>query len=824
MNDWGLLQEFVRNGSEEAFEEIVRRYANFVRMLCHRQLGDAHLCEDAAQATFVVLACKARSLSSDTVLSGWLIRTARFACANVLKQESRRRRTERQATELAGVQIGRDTGVLTAAILDEGLGRLSSDERKAVLLKIVEGRKLKEVASILKISEEAAEKRASRALEKLQRHFAEEKLPIAIVPAMLSIGEACAPSNAAALTQVALADIHAAGAVSKATIKMMFWARAKSWAAQVAILAVLGGGLFAMVRGNESTPEIKADLYLPPLQDEATLKQAWQKFVTVDIHDKTLAEVFADFTSQTGVAIYVDPDCKTDLRTDGVSAISVKYSMSMNSALTRARAQAFLTPGQIAQINLATGSLTRGAGQVGSTAPEVKSFTTSAPLPLAMILGQLVDDYRGYEISYRKDGIFLSTRLKLLPEMLITRQFKLQHPCGSIYQNSLNSVPFEARLSLLDTYAKVILDETKYDDTDQDLPAARSEVEYIGEFEGARLPNYPGVIHRRLLSLKRGMDVSYNEQSRMLTITATPYIMDRLNSSVIRDLDIPSPEELAAGALKFLESRIQQLVQAAQISDDERKALTAHAKELDSAEFDAREAAEKALQKGGIAAIKVLSDLAAGHTTSEFRERANRIIKYNYAEAELSGLRSRCEAYFKAGCSGDVETAYRDFWCASRRTHYDTQSKVFESQKAAAVGNPKAIASLIEQYNLKAGTPLDALSYRTWRANYFSKDAPRLEGIRLSGDRAAIVYSCETEVLDAESGKKSTTRYNSSFDMIFEENRWVAADSVTLIDPKPIVWTRTDGAANSANGGAVMVGKENTVGAGIWSVAANFGY
>src|SRR5687767_1483552 len=94
MDDRQLLQQYVENGSQDAFAQIVSTHVSLVYSVCCRMLTDRHLAEDATQAVFFLLARKARSLRRHILLAGWLHNAARNVCSNLRRSESSRRRHE----------------------------------------------------------------------------------------------------------------------------------------------------------------------------------------------------------------------------------------------------------------------------------------------------------------------------------------------------------------------------------------------------------------------------------------------------------------------------------------------------------------------------------------------------------------------------------------------------------------------------------------------------------------------------------------------------------------------------------------------------------
>jgi len=71
-----LIARFVQKQDQAAFEHLVRRYHGLVMGVCRRVLGNAADAEEAYQATFMVMARRAGSLSWYEMVAGWLHETA----------------------------------------------------------------------------------------------------------------------------------------------------------------------------------------------------------------------------------------------------------------------------------------------------------------------------------------------------------------------------------------------------------------------------------------------------------------------------------------------------------------------------------------------------------------------------------------------------------------------------------------------------------------------------------------------------------------------------------------------------------------------------
>src|SRR5260221_3902870 len=98
LSDYQLLRRYAGGGAlaPAAFATLVSRHLALVYSVAVRRVGDRHLAEDVAQAVFLVLAKKAGRFNERTILSNWLFCTTRYAAANALKSQARRRHHEQK--------------------------------------------------------------------------------------------------------------------------------------------------------------------------------------------------------------------------------------------------------------------------------------------------------------------------------------------------------------------------------------------------------------------------------------------------------------------------------------------------------------------------------------------------------------------------------------------------------------------------------------------------------------------------------------------------------------------------------------------------------
>jgi RNA polymerase sigma factor (sigma-70 family) len=168
--DIQLLRKY-REGSHDAFRELVRRHVNMVFSAARRQSCSHTQAEEIAQSVFIQLARDAGKISSNAPIAAWLHLVTRHTAINFARAESRRQAREQSAVEISAMNSGPSDWERIEPLLDEAVASLSPADRCAIVLRFFEGKSLREVGEALGSTEEAARKRISRALDNLRVMF-----------------------------------------------------------------------------------------------------------------------------------------------------------------------------------------------------------------------------------------------------------------------------------------------------------------------------------------------------------------------------------------------------------------------------------------------------------------------------------------------------------------------------------------------------------------------------------------------------------------------------------------------------------------------------
>jgi RNA polymerase sigma factor (sigma-70 family) len=179
MADEQLLRRFASRRdprAEYAFEVLVQRHGPMVLAVCRSALRDIHDAEDAFQATFLVLARKAATLSDPGLLGPWLHAVARHTAQRLRTRRARMERLVQWAIASADL-AGPDEPDKTMRRAEESehlnreIGRLPERYRIPVLLCYFEGLTHDEAARRLGWPIGTVSVRLMRARDRLRRRL-----------------------------------------------------------------------------------------------------------------------------------------------------------------------------------------------------------------------------------------------------------------------------------------------------------------------------------------------------------------------------------------------------------------------------------------------------------------------------------------------------------------------------------------------------------------------------------------------------------------------------------------------------------------------------
>jgi RNA polymerase sigma factor (sigma-70 family) len=258
MKDRELLRQYVENRSEAAFTELVSRHLSMVYTAALRIVIDSATAQDVAQGVFIHLAQKASLIRQGDALPGWLYRATCGLAKDAVRGERRRRERESEAANRLqlnfnspGSQAGWED---IAPLLEHAMQRLPEREQDAVVLRFLEDKPLSEVGRALDISEDAAQKRVSRALDKLRSYF--NRRGVTFSATALATTLAFSADHSAPAGFVTTVSSKALATGSTIALSGFTWSAATKFKTGIAVLLVVSAALFVMQNIERRDPRI----------------------------------------------------------------------------------------------------------------------------------------------------------------------------------------------------------------------------------------------------------------------------------------------------------------------------------------------------------------------------------------------------------------------------------------------------------------------------------------------------------------------------------------------------------------------------------------
>jgi RNA polymerase sigma factor (sigma-70 family) len=272
LTDAQLLEMFVSQKDQAAFEALVRRYGSMVLKVCLRVIRNHHDAEDACQATFLLMARKASSIKSRDRVANWLHGVAFRTALNARKLAAARWGRERQIPNFPEPQVMEpNVGNDWQPLLDQEISRLAEVYRLPILLCDLEGKSIKKVAQQLGWPQGTVAGRLARGRKMLAKRLARHGLAMASGAVLLqnSASASLPPSLIASTVKAAGAfaagKSAATGLISanvailiQGELTTMFWTKLKIATAVLVVGSVfaLGGGV--LLNGSAGGQQIEA--------------------------------------------------------------------------------------------------------------------------------------------------------------------------------------------------------------------------------------------------------------------------------------------------------------------------------------------------------------------------------------------------------------------------------------------------------------------------------------------------------------------------------------------------------------------------------------
>jgi RNA polymerase sigma factor (sigma-70 family) len=247
--DAELIRAFSSDGDQRAFAEIVKRHGGLVRSVCRRVLGDRAGVDDAWQATFLVLARRASSVSRSGSLAGWLHGVA-YRTALCERRASLRRSKHEAKARLSATSSPEKLVAWRELmeLLDAEIQRLPTPLREVFVRVCLEEATGSDVASELGLNDGTVRSRLTRARRMLRGRLERRGVCLTAVLALTTVAQPRVSASLIARTSEAAAAVASGRPLPIADVSVRATILAQEAGRSLAFVPKLVGG-FLLILG-----------------------------------------------------------------------------------------------------------------------------------------------------------------------------------------------------------------------------------------------------------------------------------------------------------------------------------------------------------------------------------------------------------------------------------------------------------------------------------------------------------------------------------------------------------------------------------------------
>lgn len=185
MDEKELIKQ-LKNGNEEAFNEMVQRYSKKLYYLCLKMLQNERDAEDTVQTVFLKAYMNLSKFEEKSSISTWLYRIGVNVCTDLLRKRKKETATSLYATgpdeEEFALEIPDEKENVEKTVLEkerkealyQAINTLKPKQKELIVLRDIEGLSYEEIAEILNMNTGTVKSGINRArkalLEKLQKN------------------------------------------------------------------------------------------------------------------------------------------------------------------------------------------------------------------------------------------------------------------------------------------------------------------------------------------------------------------------------------------------------------------------------------------------------------------------------------------------------------------------------------------------------------------------------------------------------------------------------------------------------------------------------